>query len=558
MKETLARLIRTAILRANDDELLGEVPEEALSQPIILDVPARAAHGDFSTNAALILASAARRKPREVAQAIAERMPLTEAPGLFRKVEVAGPGFINIFVEPAYWQGLVEQVLREGENYGKSRLGAGQRVQVEFVSANPTGPLHVGHGRGAALGDTLANVLAAAGYDVQREYYINDVGLQMDTLGRSTYLRYLELFGRQIEFPPKYYQGDYIKDIAAMARERWGGEYLDAPEESWLPPFRELASSEIMAGIKRDLDDFGVGYDRYFPEHDLHESGEVERAFEELRERGFLYEDEGALWFRTTALGDDKDRVVKRSTGEKTYFASDIAYHRNKFNRGFDRIVDIWGADHHGYVPRIMAAAEAFGYGKGRLQVILVQLVNLLRGGQQIAMSTRAGQFETLRDVMDEVGRDAARFIFLTRRSDAPLDFDLELVKRQSSENPVYYVQYAYARLCSVFRTAAEREVEMALNADFSLLKLDEELALIKRLAVYPDVVEGAAYFLEPHRLSYFLTQLAATFHAYYNKHRILSEEPGLTQARLHLAAALKLVFGSALRLLSVSAPERM
>jgi arginyl-tRNA synthetase len=557
LKDKLARLFKQGISRCAEEGLLAGVSPEVLARPVILEVPARAAHGDFSTNAAFILASAARREPRKLAQALVERLPLAEVAGLVRSVEVAGPGFINLFVEPAYWQGLVEQILREGDSYGRSSLGAGQRVQVEFVSANPTGPLHVGHGRGAALGDTLANVLEAAGYEVQREYYINDVGLQMDTLGRSTYLRYLEEFGRQVELPANYYQGDYLRAIARLASQKWGERYLDQPEEVWLPPLRELASSEIMAGIKEDLEAFGVRYDRYFSESELYEAGEVERAFEELRGRGHLYEAEGALWFRSSALGDDKDRVIQRSSGEKTYFASDIAYHRNKFSR-FERLVDIWGADHHGYVPRIMAAAEALGCGRERLKVILVQLVNLLREGQQVAMSTRAGQFETLRDVIAEVGKDAARFIFLTRRSDAPLDFDLELVKRQSSENPVYYVQYAHARLCSVFRIAAERGVSMSPAADLAPLRLEEELALIKRLAVFPDVVEAAAYYLEPHRLPYFLTDLAATFHAYYNKHRILTDEPGLTQARLHLAAALKLVFANALGLLSVSAPEKM
>ena len=555
MKDKLAKLIERGLAACAAD---GLIDASLLGRPVILDVPARPEHGDFSTNAALILASAARKKPRDMAQAVAQRLPLADVAGLVRKVEIAGPGFINLFVEPAYWQGLVEQVLAEGEAYGRSQIGAGQRVQVEFVSANPTGPLHIGHGRGAALGDTLANVLEAAGYDVQREYYINDVGLQMDTLGRSTHLRYLEDFGRVVEFPANYYQGDYLRDIARLARERWGERYVEAPEAEWLPPFRELASTEIMAGIKRDLADFGVRYDRYFSERELYDAGEVERAFAEMRGRGYLYEAEGALWFKSTAFGDDKDRVVRRSSGETTYFASDIAYHRNKFERGLNRVVDIWGADHHGYVPRLTAAVEAMGYSREQLKVILVQLVNLLREGRQIAMSTRAGQFETLRDVMDEVGKDAARFIFLTRRSDAPLDFDLELARRQSSENPVYYVQYAFARLCSVFRTAAERGVAMEQRADFSLLRLEEELALIKRLAVYPDVVEGAAYYLEPHRLSYYLTDLAATFHAYYNKHRILADEADLTQARLHLAAALRLVFANALGLLSVSAPERM
>ena len=556
MKEKLARLIARGLEAAAGAGLLDK---GLLSgRPVLLEVPARPQHGDFSTNAALVLAAAAGMKPRELAQAVVDRLPLEEVRSLVSRVEVAGPGFINLFVEPAYWQGLLEQILREGAAYGRSQLGAGRRVQVEFVSANPTGPLHIGHGRGAALGDTLANVLEAAGYDVQREYYINDVGLQMDTLGRSTYLRYQEEFGRQVEFPGNYYQGGYIRDIARLARQRWGDKYLDAPEEEWLPPFRQLASSEIMDGIKRDLADFGVRYDRYFSEGELYAAGEVKAAFEELKARGHLYEHEGALWFRSTAFGDDKDRVIRRSSGETTYFASDIAYHRHKFARGFDLVVDVWGADHHGYVPRLMAVVEALGHNRERLKVILVQLVNLLREGKQIAMSTRAGQFETLRDVMDEVGKDAARFIFLTRRSDAPLDFDLELVKKASSDNPVYYVQYAHARICSVFRTAAERGVAMAERADLGLLSLPEELGLIKRLAVFPDVAQAAAYYLEPHRLSYYLTELAANFHAYYNKHRILTDDDALTQARLHLSAALRLVFANALALLSVSAPERM
>jgi len=550
-KKLLRRLITESLNQAREAGTLAIAALPAFE----VDTPKQSGHGDFATNAALILASQAKKPPRQIAEMIKNGLAAPE--GTLEKVEIAGPGFINFFLTDDYWRQVLSEILRLGGAYGNSDLGAGQRVQVEFVSANPTGPLHIGHGRGAALGDALARLLTATGYQVEREYYINDVGTQILTLGKSLAFRLRELQGEAVEFPADGYQGDYIKDLARQYLAEHGPPALDSNEPNYLPLGR-YAADLILADIKNDLEDFGVTFDIWFSETDLFDQGWVERSFTFLKENGYLYEDEGALWFAASRFGDEKDRVVRRSNGATTYFASDVAYHLNKFERGYDLVVDLWGADHHGYVPRLRAAAQALGM-KEKLHVILVQLVSLLRQGVPVAMTTRGGTFVTLREVLDEVGKDAARFIFLTRRADAHLDFDLELAKQQNAENPVYYVQYAHARLASVFRLAEAQGLQFSPDqALLPLLSLPEELALCKMLANYPDLVEGAARQLEPHRITYFLTELAAQLHSYYYKHRFISEDADLTQARLWLVSGVKTILAHGLDILGVTAPESM
>jgi arginyl-tRNA synthetase len=550
-KKLLRRLITESLAQAREAGRL-EIAELPAFE---VDTPKQPEHGDFATNAALVLASQAKQNPRRIAETIKEGLAAPE--GLLKKVEIAGPGFINFFLTDDYWRQVLPEIRRLGEAFANSDLGAGQRVQVEFVSANPTGPLHIGHGRGAALGDALARLLTATGYQVEREYYINDVGTQILTLGKSLAFRLRELQGEAVEFPADGYQGDYVMDLARQYLAEHGAPSWHSDEQDYLPLGR-YAANLILAEIKKDLEDFGVTFDRWFSETDLFDQGWVERSFTFLRENGYLYEAEGAWWFAASQFGDEKDRVVRRSNGATTYFASDVAYHLNKFERGYDLVVDLWGADHHGYVPRLRAAAQALGL-KEKLHVILVQLVSLLRQGEPVAMTTRGGTFVTLREVLEEVGKDAARFIFLTRRADAHLDFDLEVAKQQNAENPVYYVQYAHARLASVFRLAEAQGLPFSPDAGLlPLLSLPEELALCKMLANYPDLVEGAARQLEPHRITYFLTELAAQLHSYYYKHRFISEDADLTQARLFLVLGVKTILAHGLGILGVTAPDSM
>jgi arginyl-tRNA synthetase len=555
MKERLRQYIRKALedCYARGTLQSGLVPEE-----IALEVPARAEHGDFSTNLAMVLARAEKNSPRKVAEALVAA--LGQNPLAWSRVEIAGPGFVNFFLTDRYWFSVLDEVNRQERHYGRSRMGQGKKVQVEFVSANPTGPLHIGHGRGAATGDAVAALLEAAGYEVQREYYINDAGNQMDTLGRSLYLRYRELLGEEVDFPADCYQGVYIKDLAGEVCEREGRRLLEVPEEEAIRYFAAYGGGNIRDGIEEDLQVFGVRFDRWYSEQSLYDRGDVERGIALLGERGLTYEKDGAIWFRTTDFGDDKDRVLVRSNGATTYFASDIAYHKEKYDRGFDLVIDVWGADHHGYVPRMKAVLAGLGRNPDDLQVILVQLVNLLRGGEQVAMSTRSGEFVTLREVIDEVGRDACRFFFLMRRSDSQLDFDLELAKKQSTENPVYYVQYAHARVCSINRNAAEQGMAIPAlgEVDFDRLTLEDELALAKILSRYPETLEGAARHFEPHRIVFFLQDLAARFHSYYNKGRVLIDDVETSRARLYLVNSVRVVLENALLLLGVSAPERM
>jgi arginyl-tRNA synthetase len=521
-----------------------------------ISIPKSPLHGDYATNIALILAPLAGKKPREIAQLF---LDILKDNSLFDKIEIAGPGFINFFISKKFWQEkLYEIVNLKGDNI--TDTGAGKKALVEFVSANPTGPLHVGHGRGAAVGDSLARILKAVGYDARTEYYINDVGNQMNILGSSVYLRYKELLGETIEFPDNYYKGSYIKDIAGEVIESDGLKYKDVPLEDCLFFFRQKAIDNIMQGIKQDLFDFNVHFTNWFSERTLHDSGFVQDSIDHLIKTDFIYEDDGALWFKSSAFGDEKDRVIKKSDGNLTYFAADIAYHRNKIERGFDLLVDIWGSDHHGYIPRVRAVIEALGKDKEKLQVLLVQFVTLFEGGVQKSMSTRSGEFVTLRELLDEVGKDATRFMFLTRKCDSHLDFDLELAKKQTQENPVYYVQYAHARLCSVFRNALEKGIDAneIKNVDTSLFSEEDDIIIIKKLNHFFTVVEESALSLEPHRISHYLTDLAGIFHNYYTKNRFLCEDAGLTNARLFLAVACKTILLRGLKLLGVDAPEKM
>ena len=529
--------------------------------PVELEIPKLAQHGDYATNVALGLTRQLKRNPREIAGEILGN--LHDPEGILEKVEIAGPGFINFFLKPQAWHGILEEILENPEAYGRQNIGRGRKTQVEFVSANPTGPLHIGHGRGAATGDVLANIFQACGFDVQREYYINDAGNQMDTLGRSLYYRYLQVLGENVEFPENHYQGDYMEELARELLAEAGDRYRGTSLDDALDTFTRFAGDRILEGIRQDLDAFGVNFDNWFSERSLHEEDAVRKTVEALRALGHIYVEGGATWFRSTAFGDEKDRVVIRANGLSTYFASDLAYHRNKYERGFQTVVDIWGADHHGYVERMLAGVEALGRDRSDLRIILVQLVNLLRGGAPVAMSTRAGEFVTLKEVVDEVGKDAARYIFLTRRSDSPLDFDLEVATMQSNDNPVFYVQYAHARLCSIFEVARERGIHWELPGTGSpssvhRLTLPQELDLIKLLGEYPEVVANCARSLEAHFIPYYLHELVSLFHSYYNQNRILGDDPELTRARLHLAAAARVVVRNALGLLGVTAPDKM
>jgi arginyl-tRNA synthetase len=555
VKEKLKVLIVQALKQGFEKGDLNRVPVP----PVELEVPKISTHGDFSTNIAMVMAASQQRPPREVAKTILNSINDTDH--LLARTEIAGPGFINFFISNEYWHKILKQIHEADYTYGASDIGKGVKVQVEFVSANPTGPLHIGHGRGAAVGDTLRNILRASGYEVEKEYYINDSGRQIRTLGLSVFLRYQELHGASIDFPTDYYQGDYIRETAQAIAEKEGQRLLEIPEDQAVDFCAKIASSNILDGIKEDLIDFGVTFDHWFSEQSLFDSGAVEEALQNFKDQGTIYEKDGALWFRTTAFGDEKDRVVVRANGITTYFASDIAYHQDKLQREFDKIIDIWGADHHGYIPRISACVEAMGYEKEKLKVILIQLVNLLRGGKPVAMSTRAGEFVALRAVIDEVGRDAARFIFLTRRYDSPLDFDLDLAKRQSNDNPVYYVQYVHARISSILRKALADGISLPSSGDsvdLTQLTEPEELALIKCMAHFPTVVAESAKLMEPHRIPFYLTELASTFHSYYNKHRVLTDERALTLARLYMVSAVRTIVRNGLNMMGVSAPESM
>jgi arginyl-tRNA synthetase len=524
-----------------------------------IEAPKSEQHGDMATNIAMVMPKEKGQNPRALAEEIKAEL-LAACPEI-ENIDIAGPGFINFTFKPVFWQEVALAALEGEDAFGRINVGQGRKVQVEYVSANPTGPLHIGHGRGAAVGDSLTRILRFTGHEVETEYYLNDAGRQMRLLGLAVWVRYQQACGIEIPFPEDCYRGDYIKDISAALLAEKGKALLDLPEEQALDLCYERGMTDILNGIKQDLIDFRVEHQHWFSEKSLVDGGQVEASLNRLLTEGRAYEKDGALWFRSTDHGDDKDRVLRKSDGLLTYFASDIAYHDNKIARGFDMMVDIWGADHHGYVPRMKAAIEALGKDRESLQVILVQLVNLIQGGEQIAMSTRAGKFETLADVCAEVGVDAARFIFLSRKSDSHLDFDLDVVKQQSMDNPVYYVQYAHARISSLMRKAEEQGVDLPepSGALMALLTTPEDKALFKALDAFEDTLELAARTLSPHHVSYYLMELAGLLHRYYTVHHILSgDDQELLQARILLFRAVAGVLRTGLDLLGVNAPERM
>ncbi|MDR1777895.1 MAG: arginine--tRNA ligase [Desulfovibrio sp.] len=535
--------------------------EEGLVWPAktVIEPPRDAGFGDLSVNAAMLLAREARVPPRELAQkfarALKERCPDVE------NAEAAGQGFCNVTFAPAFWRKVVLDVESAKDAYGTGTLGGGNKVLLEYVSANPTGPLHIGHGRGAAVGDSLARLLRKTGYDVQTEYYINDAGRQMRLLGLSVWLAVRELAGRPAEKPEEYYRGAYIADIAREMLDA-APDLADLPQEEGAERCRQWAGGKILDGIKEDLQRFRVEHEVWFSEKSLLDDGAVDAGFAALTRAGYTFSDEGAFWFATSRLGDDRDRVLKKSDGNLTYFATDIAYHHNKYKRGYTRLIDVWGADHHGYIPRMRAAVAAMGEAPESFDVVLIQLVTLLRDGKPVGMSTRAGTFVTLAEVMDEVGEDAARFMFLSRKSDSPLDFDLELVKKRTLDNPVYYVQYAHARVCAVLRRASERGVVPGENTEPALLEyLDtpEDMGLLRKIAVFEDVLAQASRYLAPHHVSVYLMELAGLLHSYYAKQQVLlTDDPERSLARLALMRAVGQTLRNGLDILGVSAPETM
>ncbi|HEY1266692.1 MAG TPA: arginine--tRNA ligase, partial [Candidatus Binatia bacterium] len=496
-----------------------------------------------------------RRPPRAVAEAIAKNIEDPER--MLARVEIAGPGFLNFTFSPKFYYARLEELDAERELV--PRFGGGEKVQVELASANPTGPLHVGHGRVAVIGDVLARLLDAAGFAVEREYYVNDAGNQMEKLGQSIYARYRELFGEKVDFPEDGYPGEYVKDVAAEAKQRWGGKYLAAPKDEAVAFFRQYGGERLLQIIRDDLAAFGISLDSFVSEKALRARGAVEQTLAQLAARDMLYEQDGARWFKSTAFGDDKDRPLVKSDGELTYFASDIAYHRDKLERGFVQLINVWGADHHGYVPRLKAGLAALGYDPERLRVVLVQLVQLTRGGEPVRMGKRSGEFVSLAEVLEEVGADAARFFFLMRKSDSHLDFDLDLAKKESSENPVFYVQYAHARIASIFEQARDKGAA-ALDRGVNLENLveAEELGLIKRLLQFAETVRDSVTELEPHRIAFYLLELAGEFHRYYNRLRVITDDPELTAARLFLLRNVQKVVARGLNLLGVNAPLKM
>ncbi len=519
-----------------------------------VEVPRHEGQGDFATNLALVVAGTEKRNPREIAAQLVDLLNSDQE--LLEKVEIAGPGFVNLFLKPSVWSTVLAPVEEEGKQFGLSDIGNNMKVMVEFVSANPTGPLSVGHGRNAILGDTIARLLAATGHDVTREYYFNDAGRQMRVLGASLQARYLELLGLDYSFPEDGYQGDYLYEIARAMIEDQGDGFKDAD----LDLFKKRAQDAIFADIDATLKRIGIEFDSYYNEHTLYEEGLIDDVVSELRAKGLVYEKDDAVWFKSTEFGQEKDRVIIKSTGEPTYRLPDIAYHREKFRRGFEWMIDIFGADHIATVPDVMAGLEALGLDSSKVKVILHQFVTLLRDGRQVKMSTRKATFVTVDELVDEVGRDALRFFFLMRKPDSQLEFDLELATAQSQENPVYYVQYAHARLCSIERMAAERGVALPLLAqtDLGPLVQDEEYQLLKTLAEYPGMVVSCARDLAPHRVIFYLMELAGHFHSYYNKHKVITEDPQLTAARLCLCRGVKTVLANGLDLVGLSAPEKM
>jgi len=585
MKEIISELVQSIITDLSSEKV---IPED-LSYKINIDATKDKSHGDFASNIALVLAKQAKMPPRKLAEFIIDKLLQSKHKSI-EKIDIAGPGFINFFVSSASNFSAIQNILTQKSEYGRSNIGAGKHYQVEFVSANPTGPLHVGHGRGAAYGASVADLLEAAGYQVTREYYVNDAGRQMNILAASVWLRYIESFFEELVFPVNGYKGAYVHDIAATLKLEHGDRFkhsletifADLPKDECEGGDKEIyidaiisrakillsedftlvfdkGLNSIVADIQDDLSGFGVNYQNWFSEASLNES--IDASLRQLDENGYLYEQDGATWFRSTHFGDDKDRVVKRDNGETTYFASDIAYHLNKFNRGFDKVINIWGADHHGYIPRVKAALEALKIDPNKLDVRLVQFAILYRGKERVQMSTRSGSFVTLRELREEVGNDAARFFYVTRKAEQHMDFDLDLAKSQSKDNPVYYIQYAHARISSMLRKLDEMELEIDTDQGLAALsnsKSENEVDLAKRLGNYPEQLENAATDLEPHILTHYLRDLASEFHTYYNSNKVLVDDAETRNTRITLSLAVKQVLKNGLELLGVNAPDEM
>ena len=578
MKRKIQKLLKQSVDALVDS---GTVSEASVPAAIPVDSARRAGQGDYATGVALSMARPNGLKPAELASMIQDHLPAAD---FLDKTEVSGPGFINFFLSGLALTDVVTEILEQGNNYGAGDLVNPDRILLEFVSANPTGPLHVGHGRGAAFGDALARLLRVAGHHVDTEYYVNDLGRQMDILCASVWIRYLQLYSKDVTLPVGAYQGEYIMDCAKAFREQVDDEFASLENHSpdvenddkdlvltelisWcrqslgnddFNTLRQFVLTEMVEMIRDDLNLLGVAHDEWFFESRVLEQGDVEHAVSQLQERGFLYQSEGATWFRSSEFGDEKDRVLVRSNGDLTYFASDIAYHLDKLNRDYNYVINIWGADHHGYIARMMAALQAAGEDSNRLKILLVQFASLYRASVKIPMSTRAGEFVTVRELVEETGKDAARFFYVLRKSEQHLDFDLDLAKEESSENPVYYVQYAHARICSVFRQMSERGIARTGKGSLSLLASEAELGLIKSLVKYPEVIQNAASSFEPHQVAYYLRDVATEFHSFYNKERILDCEPSLRSARLDLIDAVRQVLANGLDTLGVSTPESM
>lgn len=542
--------IKQAAIKAN-------LAEEAQIPSVVLETPKEKAHGDYSTNMAMQLARVAKKAPRQIAELLIENFDKSKAS--IEKIEIAGPGFINFYMDNSYLTDLIPAILEAGDNYGESKVGNGQKIQVEFVSANPTGDLHLGHARGAAVGDSLCNVLSKAGYDVSREYYINDAGNQINNLALSVEARYFQALGMEKQMPEDGYHGEDIIGIGKKLAEEFGDKYVNVPDQERFDTFREYGLKYEMEKLKQDLENFRVKFDVWYSETSLYHDGKIDVALDALRANGHIYEEDGATWFRSTELGDDKDRVLIKQDGSYTYLTPDIAYHKNKLERGFEKLINIWGADHHGYIPRMKAAIQALGYDRDTLEVEIIQLVHLYKNGEKMKMSKRTGKAVTMRDLIEEVGLDAVRYFFAMRSADTHMDFDLDLAVSQSNENPVFYAQYAHARISSILRSAEEQGFTAGKDADFKLIEAEKEMDLLKKVGEFPLAVAEAAQKRMPHRISNYIFELASVFHSFYNAEKVLDmDNKERTQARLSLIKSAQITLKNALALIGVSAPEKM
>ena len=542
--------IKQAAIKAN-------LAEEAQIPSVVLETPKEKAHGDYSTNMAMQLARVAKKAPRQIAEQLIENFDKSKAS--IEKIEIAGPGFINFYMDNSYLTDLIPAILEAGDNYGESKVGNGQKIQVEFVSANPTGDLHLGHARGAAVGDSLCNVLAKAGYDVSREYYINDAGNQINNLALSVEARYFQALGMDKSMPEDGYHGEDIIGIGKKLAEEFGDKYVNVPDQERFDTFREYGLKYEMEKLKQDLENFRVKFDVWYSETSLYHDGKIDVALDALRANGHIYEEDGATWFRSTELGDDKDRVLIKQDGSYTYLTPDIAYHKNKLERGFEKLINIWGADHHGYIPRMKAAIQALGYERDTLEVEIIQLVHLYKNGEKMKMSKRTGKAVTMRDLIEEVGLDAVRYFFAMRSADTHMDFDLDLAVSQSNENPVFYAQYAHARISSILRSAEEQGFTVGTDANFKLIEAEKEMDLLKKIGEFPLAVAEAAQKRMPHRISNYIFELASVFHSFYNAEKVLDmDNKERTQARLSLIKSAQITLKNALALIGVSAPEKM